>query len=260
MIPFLIWSILVFVLFLRRLPTDIEELLFWYYYIPLAVQFYLLTPFLIPFARKNWVVFLGIAFLLEIGRFTIKYIGRLGLDFPGFDFLNLITPRWLFPHLFFWFALGIVVSFHRETIMSWLPRYKWHLLAATIVLAILTMVEYQIVANAVGQEWLGSFFGGYSRIFYALAFILCFLAFENLELPFSKQISSIGGKSLGIYLAHSRIMYVAALLMYKWTPQVLGNQILYLMILSVVAVGGSLLLMELVKKSPARKYYKYIFG
>jgi peptidoglycan/LPS O-acetylase OafA/YrhL len=259
-IPFLLWSVLVFVLFLRRLPANLEEILFWYYYIPLVIQFYILSPFIIPFAKKNWKGFLALAILIELGRFTIKYFARVGLDFPGLDFLMMITPRWLFPNLFSYFAIGLVASFHREKLMSWLPRYKWHLLGLTIALAILTMVEYEAVARAIGQEWLGSFFGGYSRQFYALSFVFCFLAFDNVAIPFSKQISSLGGKSLGVYLVHSRLMYLAAVFLYDWTPQVLGNQYLYLAILSVFAVGGSLLLMELVKITPARKYYRYIFG
>jgi peptidoglycan/LPS O-acetylase OafA/YrhL len=242
------------------LPTDLEEVLFWYYYIPLVIQFYVLAPFLIPFAKKNWKAFLVLAVLLELGRFTLKYVARIGLDFPGFDFLMMITPRWLFPNLFSYFAVGLVASFHRDRLMDWLTRHRWQLLAVTIGLAVLTMVEYEVVSRAIGQRWLGSFFGGYSRLFYALAFVFCFLAFDKVEIPFSQQISALGGKSLGVYLVHSRLMYIAAVFLYDWTPEILGNQYLYLTILAVFAVGGSLLLMELVKITPARKYYKYIFG
>jgi peptidoglycan/LPS O-acetylase OafA/YrhL len=89
---------------------------------------------------------------------------------------------------------------------------------------------------------------------------MCFLSFEDASLPATKQITYLGSRSLGIYLAHNRLMYLAAIFLYNQIPWILGNQFLYQGILIVVALGGSLLLMELVKITPARKYYKYIFG
>ena len=260
LIPFLLWSVVFFILFVRRLPDNADEILDRYHYIPLVMQFYIISPLLIPLARKNWKLFLTGAVAVELFRFSIRYVNRLGIDIPGIDLLINLTPRWMFPMLFSWFALGIVGNLYREQLMRWLPRYKWPLLAATILLAISTMVEYTLFARAAGTQWLGTYFGGYTRHFYALAFILCFLAFEDSKPPLDKQISSVGGKSLGIYLAHSRLMYVAAVIMYQQTPWILGNQFLYQMVLVVVALGGSLLLMEVVKKTPARRYYKYIFG
>jgi peptidoglycan/LPS O-acetylase OafA/YrhL len=259
-IPFLFWSVAFFILFLRRLPDNLDEVLDRYYYIPLVIQFYILSPFLIRFAKNHWKLFLFGALFLDLGRFTVRYIYRLGFEFPGIFKIMEYTPRWLFPMLFSWFALGMVAHIYRLELMRWLPRYKWHLLAATVALAILSMVEYVLVGQAIGQVWLGHYFGGYARFFYGLAFIFCFLSFEDWTLPSSKQILYLGSKSLGIYLVHNRLMYLAAVFLYNRVPQVLGNQFLYQGILIVFALGGSLLLMELVKATPARRYYKYLFG
>jgi hypothetical protein len=260
LIPFFIWSVVFFILFLRRLPNNMDEILDRYYYIPLVMQFYIISPFIIPFVKKHWKLFLFGSMILELSRFTVRYIYRIGYEFPGIFQIMNFTPRWLFPMLFSWFALGMVAHIYRVELMRVIPRYKWHLLVVTILLLILSMVEYVMIGRAIGQVWLGHYFGGYARHFYALAFIFCFLAFGDFTFPSSKQILSLGGKSLGIYLAHNRLMWLGAVFLYNKIPMVLGNQLLYQGILIVIAIGGSLLLMELVRITPARKYYKYLFG
>lgn len=260
LIPFALWSLVFFALFVRRLPANLDEIFDRYYFIPLLIQFYLISPLLVVAAKKNWKLVMAGAAILELGRFGLHFIGKLGLDFPGHDFLVFWTPRWVFPMLFFWFVLGMVAGLHRDSFARWLSRYKWHFLAALIIFGVLSIFEYQWFSRLLGEGWLGPYFGGISRQIYALAFILCFLAFDEVSIPFSKQISELGSKSLGIYLVHSRVMYVVAVLMYRQTPLVLGNQFFYQLILILSALGGSLLLMEIFRRTPARQVYRYVFG
>jgi hypothetical protein len=215
-----------------------------------------------PLAKRRPKLILLVAAVLELSRFTLHLHDKLGFYFPGDDILQMLTPRWLFPTLFFWFVFGAVAGFHRRPLVDFLQRknMKWILLGATVGLAVLSLVEYQFFVQLTGQEWLGPYFGGYARQVYSLAFILCFLAFDRWEMPFSSQVSALGTKSLGVYLTHNRIMYVAAVLMYRQFPSVLGYTFIYMAILVVVSLGGSLLLMEVVKRSPARRYYRYLFG
>lgn len=260
LIPFTVWSAVFFVLFLRRLPLSLDEIFDRYYFIPLLIQFYLISPLLIPLVKKNWKLVMIGAAILELGRFSLHFIGKLGLNFPGLNILIFSTPRWLFPMLFFWFILGMVGGFYRENFASWISRYKWGLLAALVIFGVLSLIEYQWISRLIGEEWLGPYFGGISRQIYSLAFILCFLAFDKVAIPFSKQLSDLGAKSLGIYLVHSRVMYIVAILMYRQTPELLGSQFTYQMILILTALGGSLVLMEIFKRTPGRRFYRYVFG
>ncbi len=262
LVPFCIWSFIFFLLFARRVPEGLDELLDRYYYIPLVIQYYLLSLILMPVAKKRPMTLLLIAAALELGRFTLHLHSRLGYSFAGADLLQMLTPRWLFPNLFFWFAFGAVAGFHRRALTDFLQRknVKWVLLAATIALAVLMMVEYQVFWQLTGETYLGAYFGGYTRYFYALAFILTFLAFDKWQMPLSSQLTNLGAKSLGVYLLHSRIMYVAAVLLYRYLPAVLGHVFIYQGILIVVSLLGSLSIMELVRRTPARRYYKYLFG
>ena len=46
--------------------------------------------------------------------------------------------------------------------------------------------------------------------FYALTFILCFLAFEDLPASVSKTLHYLGGRSYGIYLLHPVVLMLVA--------------------------------------------------
>ncbi len=259
-IPLVLWTAIFFLFFLRRLPADLDELFDRYYYVVLLCQYYLIAPYIIAFAKNNWKIFLVVAALLDFGRFGLRYLDFFGIGFPGQQLLISLSPKWLLPNLFFWFALGMVGGFRQQPFVRWLRRWRWVLLITTIILAVLTMVEYQILARIAGEGWLGPYFGGVSRKLYAFFFVMAFLAFENLPIPFSDAFSNLGVKTLGIYLVHSRLMYIVAVILYRYLPWILGNQLLYQLLLILAGLGGTLLLMEVVKRTPARRAYRYIFG
>lgn len=260
LIPFLIWTVVFFIVFVRRLPLNLDEIFDRYYYIPLLIQYYLLAPFIVRFAQKRPILLLVVAAALELSRFSVYYLVKLGIAFPGQEIIVSLTPRWLFPMLFFSFAFGLVAGFHRKSLGIWLPRLKWPLLATVVLVGTLTMVEYLTLTRLTGQQWLGPYFGGFTRQVYAMLFILCFLAFGVDATPLSKELTDLGGKSLGVYLVHNRLMFIAAVLMYELTPRVLQYQFFYQLVLIIVALVGSVLLMELVKRSPAKPLYRYLFG
>ena len=259
-IPFLFWTLAFFIIFQRRLPSNFDEMFDRYYYIVLLAQYYVFAPFVVPFARKHWKLSLGLALALEFIRFAVRYLDTVGAPLPGTSEFIAATPHWLFPTLFFWFVLGIVAGFKRKEFAAWLASARPYLIVAVSILAVSTLVEYWLISRTVETGWLGPYFGGVSRFFYSLAFILFFLSLDNASLPFQRQFEQLGTKSLGIYLVHARIMYVVAVFLYRVTPEVLGMQWLYQSILIVTSLFGSLLLMEAVKRSPARGYYRYLFG
>jgi peptidoglycan/LPS O-acetylase OafA/YrhL len=141
-----------------------------------------------------------------------------------------------------------------------LVRYRWHLLVATVVMAILVLVEYAVVDQLNGPEWLGPGFGGFTKFPYSLFLILSYLAFDKSYMPLADEVSLIGTKSLGIYLGNIPSIYVAAILMYRLTPSLLGYQLVYFVILVLVGLGVPLLLMEAVRRSPVRHRYRILFG
>lgn len=260
LIPFVIWTLIYYLLLNRRLPGSVDDILSRYYYIPLLCQYYLLAPLLIPAVKTRWKLLLGVTALFELAENSLPYLSVMNLDPATAELITRLTPKWLAPNLMFWFVLGAVASVHRRQFVAWLGRVRRRLPALALGLLVLSMVEYVVIARLTGNEYLGPYFGGLSRTVYALVFILAFLAYDELELPFEKEVSSLGSKSLGVYLAHSVVMYIGAVVMYRGAPWLLGNQLLYQGILIAVGLFAPILLMALVARTPARRGYRYLFG
>ena len=260
LIPFLLWSLFFFVVLVQRLPSSLDDLFRQYYYIPILIELYLISPLLIPLAKKHPVLLLSLSTIGELGRFSLEYLQALGINSPAIELLRAVTPQWMIPNLLFWFTLGIVAGVHRQKFVELLGRAKWFLLGAAVLLLPLTLIEYVAITRVSGSAWLGPYFGGYSRYLFSLAFLLSFLAFDKARIPFNDQLSYLGSKSLGIYLAHEPVMYVTAVVIFKFLPWMLNNQLLYQGTLIVVAIGVPVAIMHLWSRTPARRVYRYVFG
>ena len=259
MIPLVIWTVIRFAL-LRQMPSSVFDVFDTYYFLVLLIQFYLLSIFLVPWTRKNWVAVLILTAAIQLVSESPLYFQTIGMSFPGMGFIGLFTPRWLAPSRILYFTLGLVAGIHMNKFKAWLERSKWVLLGVMIGSLVLTFVEYWLLTIVSGQAWVGPNNPGIARIVYATTFSLCFLAFSDLKLPYEKVIEDLGSKSLGIYLVNLPMMYIAAVLMYKFTPMLLGNMLVYMLVLMTVGIGTPLIFMEIVRRTPARVGYRYLFG
>ncbi|MCP5099427.1 MAG: acyltransferase [Chloroflexi bacterium] len=257
--PFVLWTALFFMM-QRLIPRDVNTLLKTYYYIPLVMQYYLLAPYLGPWAKKHWKSALVVTAVIQIAVMSLSYFNVFRISFPGMQLMITLTPTWFFPSRIFYFTLGLVAGFHRKMFGKWFERRKYVLLGALVLFVIGSFVEYQVVDNAIGDRWLGPNFIGVFRTLYATTFGLVFLAFDKVKLPFEKQLNKLGSMSLGVYLANTPAIYVVSSLMFHLTPWVLGVQILYMPILIIAGVGIPVVMMNLLSKSPVKSYYQYVFG
>jgi peptidoglycan/LPS O-acetylase OafA/YrhL len=120
-------------------------------------------------------------------------------------------------------------------------------------------VEYQAIAVSDEGIWLGDFRSILNNV-YALAIIGSFLAFDLPHIFTSKRIIKIGQRSYGIYLVHVLVLTYLSKILYHVAPWIFGFQFLYQSILIAAGIGVPMLLMEIMARSPARRYYKYVFG
>jgi surface polysaccharide O-acyltransferase-like enzyme len=263
LIPFLIWTAFHFIFILnRRVPRSVTEVLRPYYYIPLVIQFYLLSPLLVSLAKKHWKLLLLTAALLHLALQAIQFFSIVGITIPGQQFILRVTPTWFFPGRIFWFIFGLVFSLQLSELKPWLQRFKRPLLGAMILSGVLSVVEYDLVNRAVSPGvWLGPEFTGFAREFFSLFVLLTFAAFDKTRLPYNNRLNELGVKSLGIYLVNAPAIYVASSLMYHLTPWILGQPILYQGLLFLVGLGVPLLLMAVTFKWPVTRLgYRYLFG
>jgi membrane-bound acyltransferase YfiQ involved in biofilm formation len=258
-LPFFFWSIVTMVM-LQQFPPNIWRVITIYYYIPLIIQFYLLSPLLIPLAKKNWKLLLVATAFIQIGVEGLRLLSLMNIQFPGLQFILNITPVWFFPGRIFYFTIGIVASLNFEQFTRILPRLRWFLLGAVIFLLAFTVYEYEFLSRYLGIRWLVPQFAGISKALFASALVLCFLSFDKLKYPFSDKITNLGGKSLGIYLINTPALYFVGYLMYHLTPSLLGYPFVYQVILILSGMGIPLLLMSFTISTPARRVYHHVFG
>ena len=231
-----------------------------YYYVPLLIQFYLLSPLIIYLAKKNWVLLLIVTGIIQVIVLSLNHLAILGVENPISQTLSVSVPKWLFISRLFWFTLGIVACLQLKSFKIWLERYKWYFLMITIVLIPLGVIEWEMYLKWSGQLWTSHRETILDGV-YSLSFIFAFLAFDKIvSIPFARQLDSLGSKSFGIYLIHSPVMGYTARVLYHLTPWLLGYQGILLLVLIVVGFGIPLLMMYVVNKTPARRYYQYIFG
>ena len=230
-----------------------------YYFIPVLIQLYLIAPFLIPFARARWPLLLALTAALQFLVIGLRYVTIPGLNVPVLDPLLFLTRSFFFPGYVLFFTLGIVVGFHSQAIRDRLFRFRWALLIATVVTFLLGLVEWELLARLSGKSWIGPKFSFVDQIF-SILFILVFLAFDSVSLPLNKWFNLLGTKSYGIYLVHSLVLIYTAKLIYRFAPLLLGMQLVYQILLVSLALAVPLVFMEIVNRSPLRRYYSLLFG
>lgn len=271
LIPYLVWSIIIFVgqaVFYHRIYPSLWEyvrrLLVGgatgsYYYIPLLIQMYLLSPILVPLAKKHWKwLLLGTAVLMIFVE-ALRYLQLFNLGAPVVPSLIKLTPLWFFPRRLFWFALGIVFGFHIGEFKPYLIQHKNKLVVGTIIFYLLSLVEFEVLLALSGQPWI-DFFSTFTTNIYAGFFMLALLSVKKLKIPFTPQIMDIGAKAFGIYLVHEQVLELVGTLMFRYAPWMLKYQILYQPIMIFFALGVPLFLMHIVRRLPVKKLYKYSFG
>ena len=203
-VPYLIWSVMCFIgnaldgiiytplEYLERLVSGKADGP--YFYVPLLCQFYLLAPLVVPIAKtKRWLLLLIVGFL-QLGSLSLRYRVFFGVDIPG---ATVVTQGWLLFRWAFFFPFGIVCGLRAQQLNRWLARYKWSILAATIFLGLLAILEPEVIYRTTGEE--RRFVPGtILTSLYSVAFILCFLAFDNVSIPFSRATSRPTAHTLGM--------------------------------------------------------------
>jgi peptidoglycan/LPS O-acetylase OafA/YrhL len=227
-----------------------------YFFVPLVIQFYLLSPLLVRVARHKPKALLILSALVQTVAIGLLYSRKFGHQPP----VRLDNLEWM-P---FWWAvyypLGIVCGFHRSKVQRWLARSKRILFLAVIALGVLSVVEAEALYATTGDfGWAHGAFK-LSSCLYALAFVSCFLAFEGGSTLFMRSLNRLGKMSYGIYLLHTKTMDVVGTSIYHFVPWILSRQILLQPIFVAASVAAPVLLMTGISRSRVKALYRYLFG
>jgi surface polysaccharide O-acyltransferase-like enzyme len=267
LIPYAIWSLIVFLMdyFFGETYTPIEYLrrlltggaLGLYFFIPVLCWLYLLSPLIVNAVKANWKLTLIVSFLIQLITVSFRYFSLYKIEFPGLDFLLGVTPFWS-PFIFnFFFVLGVIIGLRLSEFRDWVTRSMGLILTLLPITAILNIIEADYLLQSTQEHW-GAYQESITFHLYGISAILVFLGLAKL--PYIKKITVLSNKTYGIYLSHMIIMTVLAKFIYHYAPQILSYQLIFMLVLFTSGLGIPLLSMKLLEKTPARKYYRYIFG
>ncbi|PKO13682.1 MAG: hypothetical protein CVU39_17795 [Chloroflexi bacterium HGW-Chloroflexi-10] len=268
-VPFLLWSVLtlIFKALLGEIYTPLQymEILFTgkaaetFYFIPLLVQLYIISPLLTRLARKwPWILLAGTLLLLLVIR-GMQYLLILNIHFSGEIFIRAISPSWMLFGGLFWFSLGIVVGFNLNAILAKLSRWRWVFLCSAILLIPAGIWEWETLLANSGRGWFPTRETILDAL-YALMVLGVFLSFPLKQIAKSKWLNYLGSKSFGIYLSHTLVLTLTAKLIYNFAPQILGWQWLFQPILILLGLSIPILIMEITERTFLKRWYAYIFG
>ncbi len=265
LIPYLIWSAVIFAGDALQgevhRPVDYVTRLFVggahpvYFYVPLICQFYLLAPLVVRLAKDKPVQLLLVSALLQLGALSLRYLHFFVRDMPALHTAtDLLFPMYAVP-----FSLGIVWEFHLQRLKEALASARWGLLAAVAILAALVLLESELMLRSTGVRR-GAGAGLLSTSLYAIAFIICFLTFDSVSIPFPRFLHRLGAASYGLYLLHPPVLEFLARATQRFMPNVLAYPLFFQMMLTAAAIGAVLAFVTSISRSPIRRVYRYLFG
>lgn len=269
LIPYLIWSSVIFVAdalqgiefqpveyLIRLLTLGADPSL---YYIPLLCYLTLLSPLIVRAAQVKPRALLMISALIQLIAIVPRYGRLFGWQGSALDLVIRLSPDWSITRWVFFFSLGVVGGVQIKQFKAWLTQHRDGLFTALIGLFLLGILESDLLLRLTKLYW----FAGISSLsanLLAVAFVLWFLSLDAVTGRISITLAHLGPRSYGVYLVHPLLMELVARVIRSFAPGLLAYQGVFALIVFVSGLGGSLLMMAAVAKSPVRRAYAYLFG
>jgi len=267
-IPYLVWTFIFLVLnFLEGKRPGLADLLKIfltgsitpaYYFVILLIQFYLISPFLVPLAKNHWKVLLLVTGILQISFHLLQYLIILQPENTISILIIRFLPKWLFIVRLFWFCLGLVIGFHRAEIKKYFDGKAILWYSSALILFIIGIFEWEFLLRMSRSNWIETRETIIDAA-YAFALLFAILSTEKV-LPLRNQVEKTGGQSFGIYLAHIPVMEYLARGIYHLAPWLLGQTLIFVLIIASVGLFIPLLGMWIFRKTFLNRYYGYVFG
>ena len=267
LIPYLIWTIVIIGgdILQGKSQTPLEYLkLFFtegvigpYWFVPALCYSYLISPIVVRFVQWKWKLALAIAGLIQLIPIMIGWLAYAGINLPWMATITKLFPDFSPLQWIFFFTLGISAGFHIDGLMQWLLKYRNVLFLLVVFSGLSNILELDYLFRS-PLHICCALEKTITYNIYATTFILWFLAL--LVIPFSKNLAQLGAMSYGIYLLHFPVIEVTSRVIYHIIPQLLAYQIVFVPLLVMIGVGLPVFFMTIVRRSPVKKYYRYLFG
>ena len=258
LLPYLIWSLIFYVvLYINRgtLYTPLEyikHLLVGYpfHFIPLLVFFYLISPVLVPVAKRLPGLLIFGFLIYQLFLLNIKYPGILGFEFP--DWANIFAIPILGGTMADWgicFPIGVVFSLNMQKVRPWLLKFKWAFFGSAVVAFLIALLDAQGVVSLQLTRFIGP-----------ILFLLVIPVIQRNSIPAVRHLEEVGKRSYGIYLTHLIVLDTIFLVISKILPAAFQLTLVLIPIILFIGLLIPISVMNFLSKSSLRKYYRYVFG
>lgn len=256
--PYMIWSIVFYVYIYCRKAQGytlwgyVTKLIVGYpfHFIPILLFYYICSPILVRLTdRLGYVPLAGIA-LYQAFLIALIFPARFGLSVPSWT--EMLVPPGLGRPMAQWgiyFPLGLVFSLKNKEISPWLQRLRILPMLATGAFFVL------LILNDIGVL-------GFPLAYYLCPFAFLFLAptIRRDSIPLVRQLEKVAKRSYGLYLTNLIVLDLAVFSTQAALPGLLAYQLLFCLILFIVALGVPLGVMNGVARTPGKVVYRYVFG
>ena len=256
--PYAVWSVVFYIVVFLQWGERysffgyLKNLLVGYpfNFVPLLVLYYLLSPVLVRLGKRFGVVMIVIVGLYQLVLINLLNPSALGIKFP--DWMQFFVPRVVSTTMADWaiyFPLGIVYSLHSKRLLPWLQKLRWVLVAATIILLVLHILN---AATLIHMPLAGSLA--------PLPLLGLVPMIKRDSIPMIQQLEWVGRMSYGLYLTHLIVADATIWLFQTFLPWLLAYQIILEPLVFAAALGIPLFLMWCLSRLPIRAAYRYVFG
>ena len=256
--PYLVWSVVfyVYIYFLKAetytLWGYVRNLMVGYpfHFVPILLFYYLCSPLLVRLIdRFGYALLAGIA-LLQAFLMILVFPSVFGLTIPAWT--DVLVPPVLGRSMAQWgvyFPLGLVYSLKAKQLAPWLRRFRI------------------VSAAATGLFFLVLILGSIEVMSFPLAYYLCPAAFmlvaptiKRDAIPLVRRLEKVARKSYGLYLTNLLVLDLAVISTQAFSPALLNHQLLFCLILFIIALAVPLAVMNGIVRTPTRAAYHYLFG
>jgi probable poly-beta-1,6-N-acetyl-D-glucosamine export protein len=267
--PYLFWSLFIFVydyaLGTVYTPLQYLEKLFisgaltHYGFIPLLCYLYLLSPFLISFAKAHLRWFLFLSVVIQLAGVLIHYLNVfMIIDNQVVNALSFFTQAWLPNMWILYFALGILFGLYMQPFKQWLESSRKFLYIGWILATIWMLVDADLRFRVVMIESPRVYYQLITFVVYSILSIFCFLLISKI--PLANTFSFLGSRTFAIYLIHWTLISITAIFLIRFAPGLLAFRFLLIPLFFTVGLGIPLVMMKIMALAPPKKYHRYIFG
>jgi len=228
----------------------------------MLIFYYLLSPILSQLIKKNAkTVLIGCA-VLQFLAVILFYLRVYSSAFPSeFNSWVDIGPI-QYLRFIFYLPFGITCSIFFKNIKESLGGVMVVILPTiTLIFFISSVLETLVPYHIGGSAWpQGGDIAKFSTALFSAGFLLCFVLFDKIKIPFQQKVIKLGTNSYGLYLAHYPIL---AIVFYFIRPLIVSwplGDLIFIPLLIFLTIMLYFCITTFFSLLPIKNLHRYVFG